>query len=633
MTRTLSHAGWVLALFGSVGAAAAMAGPPPLEQAMSLAPIQRDVDYAKPSAEEIQKCVIQAESIGQGKGWVVRDGMGQVLRRFVDTNGDNVVDQWCYYRDGLEVYRDVDANYNGKADQYRWLNTGGTRWGIDANEDGKIDQWKMISAEEVTGEFVQALADRDEDRFSRLLLTRSELESLGLGAEKAKDVADRLAAALATFREATKQQKMVGPKSEWIQFAATRPGLVPEGTEGSTKEIVVYENVVALVDNAGKHEQVPIGTLIQVGPVWRMIAMPDLTGAQTASVDAPEFFRPYLKPNFEGNVAAGAPDSKTQELLAKLEKLDQEGANAPPAEQATINSQRADLLEQLAAAAGSDEERRGWRRQLADTVSAAVQSGGFPDGIARLNELYDKLKGESGGEDLAAYVKFRALTADYGQSLQEPNADFAKIQDKWLADLEQYVKEYPKSQDTAEALLQLAIAKEFAGQEDEAKKYYERIASDFGQMPAAAKAVGAKTRLESVGKTIVLRGPTLGGKPIDLAQLRGKLVLIQYWATWCEPCKADMAQLKELQAKYGKQGFVVLGVNLDSRKDDVLAYLKQNPLPWPQLYEPGGLDSRLANELGILTLPTMILVDEKGNVANRNLHVTQVESELKQRLK
>ena len=62
-------------------------------------------------------------------GWIVRDGNGRILRSFVDTNGDNVVDLWCYYQGGIEVYRDIDRNFNGKPDQYRWLNTAGTRWG------------------------------------------------------------------------------------------------------------------------------------------------------------------------------------------------------------------------------------------------------------------------------------------------------------------------------------------------------------------------------------------------------------------------------------------------------------------------------------------------------------------------
>ena len=110
-------------------------------------------------------------------------------------------------------------------------------------------------------------------------------------------------------------------------------------------------------------------------------------------------------------------------------------------------------------------------------------------------------------------------------------------------------------------------------------------------------------------------------------------MLVQYWATWCEPAKADMALLKELQAKYAKSGFTIVGVNLDNEKASLDEFLKTNRLPWVQIYESGGLDGRLANELGILTLPTMILLDEKGNVVDRNIHISQLDTELKKRLK
>ena len=76
---------------------------------------------------------------------MVKTDGSQVLRRFLDTNGDNKVDQWCYFKDGIEIYRDIDANFNNKADQYRWLGTAGTRWGLDDDENGQIDSWKVIS--------------------------------------------------------------------------------------------------------------------------------------------------------------------------------------------------------------------------------------------------------------------------------------------------------------------------------------------------------------------------------------------------------------------------------------------------------------------------------------------------------
>ena len=90
-----------------------------------------------------------------------------------------------------------------------------------------------------------------------------------------------------------------------------------------------------------------------------------------------------------------------------------------------------------------------------------------------------------------------------------------------------------------------------------------------------------------------------------------------------------MAALKELFGKYGASGFAVIGINLDNDVQALNAYLSENRLPWPQVFEQGGRDSRLAVEMGILTLPTMILVDQEGKVVNRNVTATELGAELK----
>jgi thiol-disulfide isomerase/thioredoxin len=136
-----------------------------------------------------------------------------------------------------------------------------------------------------------------------------------------------------------------------------------------------------------------------------------------------------------------------------------------------------------------------------------------------------------------------------------------------------------------------------------------------------------------VGKTIPLSGKTLDGRTVSLANYAGRVVLIHYWATWCEPCEADIKQIKELHAKFAPQGFAVLGVNFDSSSQAPLAQLKKDPLPWLHIHDAGGLEGRLANELGILTLPTMILVDPQGKVIRRNIHISEIEPAFKQHLR
>lgn len=611
------------------------AAEPSAEAALRLRPIQADVDFDTPSADEMKLCTVRANSEPGRAGWYVYTAGGQLLRRFLDTNRDNRLDQWCYYKGGVEVYRDIDSDFNGKADQYRWLGTAGTRWGLDENEDGVIDGWKMISAEEVTFEAVAALRERDRARFGRLLPTTADLEALGLGQTLRESLAKKVTSAASGFDAKAQQQTAINATSRWMHFGASPPGILPAGTDGSTRDVMVYDNVSAIVETGGKHVQVFIGTLIRTDGGWRVIDLPSSLG-DSSSVDAASgfFFQQTAPQQVPAVAAAGGLSEAMQRLVRELEEVDKAiERTTTPADLSKLNERRATVLQGLADQATTDEERETWIRQYADTVSAATQGGGFPQGVERLRSLAQQLEQRSASAELTGYVKYRYLSADYGDSLQQPNADYAKIQEKWLADLLQFVKDFPAGEDTAEAMLQLAVGEEFAGRSREAVDWYGRIVTSFAESSQAKKAAGAKRRLESVGNPIPLAGNTLDAKQLSLAAYRGKTVLIHYWATWCEPCKQDLEILKQIQAKFAAQGLALIGVNLDSDRALAVQFLRSQPLPWPQLYEPGGLDSRFATEMGILTLPTMILVDNEGKVINRSIHAGELDEELSKRLR
>lgn len=612
------------------------AAQPPISEMLRLKPVQPDVDYDMPEAGAMESCTRHLVNLGYATGWEVRDGAGNVLRRFLDSNSDKTVDQWCYYKDGVEVYRDIDSNFNRKPDQFRWLGTAGIRWGLDTNEDGRIDAWKMISAEEVSEEVVAALRTRDAARFERLLLSADELAALQLGEEQREQLARRLAETKAGFQALSRSQGFVDDTARWVNFGATRPGVVPAGTDGTAQDLVVYENAAAVIESDGLHSQVIIGTLVRVQDGWRVIDLPKSLSDANASV-APEgfFFHASLIRRAEVDVpVAGGLSPEVQQLMSSIEQIDSQLlTSGDPLVTGPLNAQRADVLERLADLASVEEDRKMWIRQLADTVSAAVQMGGFPEGIERMEALVERLQQKGSSNELVGYVKFRSLSADYGKSLHDPSADYAAIQDNWLAQLEQFVADFSGTSDAAEAMLQLAMAEEFAGHDTEATQWYARIAAEYPETPVAAKAGGAKRRIESVGKPLTLEGPDLTGRTVSVQSYRGKVVLIHYWATWCGPCKQDMSLLKDMQAKYGPDNVALIGINLDSDRADMEAFLKENTLSWPQLYEPGGLDSRLANTLGILTLPTMLLLDKEGTVVRRNLFAGEVDGELRKLLR
>jgi peroxiredoxin len=608
---------------------ALVAAPPTVEQALQLTPLQSYVEYDAASTVNPADCKLEAVDPTSGAGWIVRGLGGHPLRRFLDTNKDNKIDLWCYYQSGIETYRDVDSDTDGRADQYRWLGTAGSKWGLDRNEDGKIDAWKSISAEEVSQEMVIAIRDQDVRRFQRLLLTSAELKSLGLGEETTRDLAAKVKSAQDSFAKIVKQQSKVKAKTEWVQFGASRPGIIPAGTEGSTKDLTVYDNVVAMIETDGSHDQLILGTLIRVGDVWRAIDLPAaLHSSRTAATGDGFFFQASLTRPVPA--AEDALGQKTQQLLAELERIDQNLLKSESGQKLPeLHAERADVLEKIAAATSDDQQQGEWLRQLADTVSAAVQAGHYDDGATRLQALVKSLGKQDADRNLVAYVQFRYLAADYGRQLRKENADFGKIQERWLQGLQGFVKQYPDSPDTAEAMMQLAIALEFSGQEKEAQQWYGQIISDVPESAMGRKAGGAKKRLESVGRTLELSGTTVDGRPLKLSSYRGKIVLLHYWATWCEPCKQDIFQLKRLYTEFGSRGFAPVGINLDSKPAELQAYLREERLAWPQMYEEGGLESRLAIELGILTLPTMMLIDRQGKVINRNIHIGELESELK----
>jgi thiol-disulfide isomerase/thioredoxin len=269
-----------------------------------------------------------------------------------------------------------------------------------------------------------------------------------------------------------------------------------------------------------------------------------------------------------------------------------------------------------------------WLRQMVDMISAAVQENQYPEGLERLKQLYDKLSRRGDQKEAAGYVRYRQIFVDYVMRTQASGADQGKLQDEWQKTLDQYVKEYPQCSETPEALLQMAMYQEYNGSEATAKQFYQRIASDFSNSAAARKANGAVTRLDAVGKVLSFRGKGPGGETVDLAKYRGQVVLLQFWSTAYGPCKLDMPVLKELVSKYDGQ-FTVVSVSLDDKVEDLNSYLKSTRLPWPQIYEAGGLDSRPANDLGIISLPTMLLLDQNGKVVHRSVRVADLEPELK----
>ncbi|MDX1925436.1 MAG: TlpA disulfide reductase family protein [Pirellulaceae bacterium] len=607
-----------------------------LSKALAFKPRQADVNYEQVKPEQMADCSLEETVRDDGKGFLVTGPGAVPLRWFADTNGDNRLDRWCYYNAGVEVYRESDTDFNETADEYRWLSTEGLRWGKDKDEDGTIDAWNMISAEEVTAEVVRATANREPGRFERLLITDAEIASLGLGKEKADLLVQRVADARKQFAAWTSGQNVVTKTSKWTNFGGDKPGIVPAGTEGSKKDIVVYENVVALLEDAGKAKQLLVGTIIQVGPTWRLVDLPKTVAEGQEVSDSGVFFSASFQPRGASGVpeAPGGLSKAMERLVADLQKVD-EKLNSPKlsaSDKVIQQSLRADAIEKLVSAS-SGEERSSWIRQFADTVSASAQAGEFPEGVDRLYKFVAKLNDASASQNDIAYVVFRTLTADNNIKMQDPKANFDALQKANLADLESFIEKYPTSEEAAEAMIQIALSAEFSGDAKLAEKWYTQAAKDFSKAMAGKKAAGALRRLNLVGRNFGLEGQLIDGRDFSSKALQGGPVVYHCWASWCQGCIAEMRGLKELQNKYSKTKLKIVGINFDNNQKQAADFLTANPFPWMHLYDEGGLDSTVAVAYGILTLPVNVIVDKNGKVVKTGVHWTEIDGIIEELVK
>jgi thiol-disulfide isomerase/thioredoxin len=605
----------------------ARAGTPTAAQMLEFKPRQPDVAISTPTEAELASCkveLVKGQKLANGKtssGWMLRDPQGRPLRRFFDSDGDNHIDVYSYYLDGQECYREVDSNYNGKIDQYRWLGPNGSKWGVDANEDGKIDAWKVISPEEVSQEVLQALAKKDLGRLQALMITKAELDTLELPDSEAGRIRNSIAGAAARFQK-TVESLPLDPKTRWVHLETAAPQCLTAEALGGKYDVLIHKHGTILYESGGKHDFLQTGELIEVGHAWRIIDAP-AAGSRGDSAPA---------------VASGGVEIPEQikGFIEQLKKVDEGSpkSGAAPEEMARYNVARADVLEKIVEALKGEQQEQ-WLRQLADSLSAAAQSAPTEKApYERLLAWRDRVVKQGANAPLAAYVVFREMAAEYAIKLATSKPDdMAKLQDAWKERLAKFVTDYPTAEDTPDALMQLGIVSESIGKETEAKNWYKQLADNFKQNPLAPKALGALRRLGSEGEEFELAGGQLsGGAPFDVKSMKGKAVIVYYWASWNSQCASDFTKLKAILKDQGSKVELVT-VNLDNAAAEAANYLRQNPTPGTHLFQQGGFESALAVNYGVFLLPSTFIIGPDGKVVSRNAQVTTLEEDLKKLLK
>ncbi|UYZ64018.1 AhpC/TSA family protein [Hymenobacter weizhouensis] len=126
--------------------------------------------------------------------------------------------------------------------------------------------------------------------------------------------------------------------------------------------------------------------------------------------------------------------------------------------------------------------------------------------------------------------------------------------------------------------------------------------------------------------------PTVAGQSFTLSSLRGKYVLVDFWASWCGPCRQENPRLRKLYGQYQSRGLEIVSVSVDSDAGKWQKAVTQDQLPWPQVSDLKGWDSRPAQLYGVLAVPTTVLIDPNGRILSRNLRAEALEKRLAQLL-
>lgn len=213
-------------------------------------------------------------------------------------------------------------------------------------------------------------------------------------------------------------------------------------------------------------------------------------------------------------------------------------------------------------------------------VGRAREMAEVPAPAGSTVELAEVLK----AEDAKPETKSQASVIDVMESLEAADAPGGDI-NGWIAKAEKHLKDFP------------------------AEKMNKMV---------EGKIQGAKVNAELKTKPLEMKFTAVDGREVDLSKLQGKVVLIDFWATWCGPCVAELPNVLKAYKELHPKGFEIVGISLDQDKAALESFVKERGMEWPQYFDGKGWQNEISTKYGISSIPAMWLVNKKGMVVSTN---------------